>query len=124
RCPQPRGARGGAAEMGTPFRPDARPEPQPGRAAAPCREALAALERNREPKAASTVAFTLPAPRLLPEGLAYDAASDSFFVSSVRQRRILRVDRTRRPQPFADRGAGLWAALGIAVDAPRRRLSV
>jgi hypothetical protein len=42
----------------------------------------------------------------------------------VRQRLILRVDRARQPHPFADRSAGLWAALGLAVDAPRRRLWV
>jgi hypothetical protein len=112
------------AEMGFPVRTDDREELRACREQPACRDALAALERNREPKATSTVAFKLAAPRLLPEGLAYDAASDSFFVSSVRQRLILRVDRARRPQPFADRRAGLWAALGLAVDAPRHRLWV
>ncbi len=112
------------AEMGFPFRTEDREELRPCREQPACRAALSAIERNREPKATSTVAFKLAAPRLVPEGLAYDAASDSFFVSSVRQRSILRVDRSRRPQPFADRRAGLWAALGLAVDAPRRRLWV
>ena len=112
------------AEMGFPFRTDDREELRACREQPACRDALTAIERNREPKATSTVAFRVAAPRLVPEGLAYDAASDSFFMSSVRQRLILRVDRSRRPQPFADRGAGLWAALGLAVDAPRRRLWV
>ena len=112
------------AEMGFSFRTEDREELRACREQPACHAALAAIERNREPRATSTVAFKLAVPRLLPEGLAYDAASDSFFVSSVRQRLILRVDRSRQPQPFADRSAGLWAALGLALDAPRRRLWV
>jgi sugar lactone lactonase YvrE len=112
------------AEMGFVFRTDDRAELRACREDKACAEALATLDRNRQPKATSTVAFTLAAPGVLPEGLAYDAARDSFFLSSVRQRRILRVDRARQTHPFADRSAGLWAALGLAVDAPRRRLWV
>lgn len=112
------------AEMGFTFRTEDREELRACREQTACRDALAALDRNRQPKATSAVAFKLAAPRLLPEGLAYDAASDSFFVSSVRQRLILKVGPSRQPQPFADRSAGLWAALGLAVDVPRQRLWV
>jgi sugar lactone lactonase YvrE len=112
------------AEMGFVFPTEGREELRACRGHAACREALAALEGNRPPRATSTIAFTLAVPRLLPEGLAYDAASDSFFVSSVRQRLILKVGPSRAPQPFADRSAGLWAALGLAVDPPRKRLWV
>jgi len=112
------------AEMGFRVRTDDRDELRACPEQPACRDALAAIARNGQPKATSTVAFKLAAPRLVPEGLAYDAARDSFFVSSVRQRLILRVDRSRRPQPFADRSAGLWAALGLALDAPRHRLWV
>ena len=45
-------------------------------------------------------------------------------MSSVRQRLILKVGPSRQPHPFADRSAGLWAALGMAIDAPRHRLWV
>lgn len=113
-----------AAEMGFVFQTEGREDLRACRGHAACRDALAALERNRQPKATSAIAFTLAVPRLLPEGLAYDAASDSFFVSSVRQRLILKVGPSRQPQPFADRSAGLWAALGLAIDAPRKRLWV
>ena len=112
------------ADMGYTFRADDRDELRACREQPACREALAAIARNREPRATSQVAFTRAAPRLVPEGLAYDAGSDSFFVSSVRQRLILKVGPSRQPQPFADRSAGLWAALGMTVDAPRRRLWV
>jgi len=111
-------------EMGFAFPTENREDLRACRAQAACRDALAALDRNRQPKVTSTVSFKLAAPRLLPEGLAYDASRDSFFVSSVRQRLILRVDPSRQPHPFADRSAGLWAALGLAVDAPRNRLWV
>ncbi|HEV7498644.1 MAG TPA: hypothetical protein VGQ33_01515, partial [Vicinamibacteria bacterium] len=112
------------APMGFVLRTDDRDEFRACRAQPACAEALAALDLNRQPKVTSAVAFTFAGPGLVPEGLTYDASSDSFFVSSVRQRLILRLDQARRPQPFADRSQGLWAALGMAVDAPRRRLWV
>ena len=112
------------AAMGFAFPTDDREELRVCRAHPACGEAMAAIAGNRKPKATSTVAFTFVGPGLVPEGLAYDRGSDSFFVSSVRQRRILRVDWSRASRTFADRGAGLWAALGLAVDEPRRRLWV
>jgi DNA-binding beta-propeller fold protein YncE len=112
------------AATGLVLHSDGREEFRACRADAACADALAAIDRNRAPRVTSAVAFTFARPGLVPEGLAYDAATDAFFVSSARQRLILRLDKARRPQPFADRGQGLWAALGIAVDAPRRRLWV
>lgn len=112
------------AEMGFPFRTEDREELRSCRDQPACRGALAALDRNRQPKSTSTVAFTFTGPGLVPEGLAYDAAADAFFVSSVRQRLILRLDPSRRAEGFADRTVGLWAPLGMAVDAARHRLWV
>jgi len=74
--------------------------------------------------AQSRLAFTTIEKDLVPEGLAYDAGSDAFFVSSIRRRQVLRLDRSRQPRTFADRSAGLWAAMGMTVDAPRGRLWV
>jgi tetratricopeptide repeat protein len=112
------------AAMGFPFGTEEREELRACRSHPACGAALAAIARNRQPKITSTVAFTFAGSGLVPEGLAHDPRSDSFFVSSVRRRLILKVDRSRTPRTFADRSAGLWAALGMAVDVPRRRLWV
>ena len=113
-----------AAAMGIAAPAETRAELAPCRAHRACAAALAAIARNREPRTTSRIAFTFPGGGLIPEGLAYDPGADAFFVSSVRERRILRLDPSRAVHPFADRSSGLWAALGMAIDAPRRRLWV
>lgn len=112
------------AAMGIPFPTDAREEFASCRERPACRDALAAVAAAGARKETSTVAFTFPGKALVPEGIAYDAATDAFFVSSIRERRVLRLDRARQPRLFADRASGLWAAMGMTVDAPRRRLWV
>jgi hypothetical protein len=67
-------------------------------------------------------AFELQDTKLLPEGIAYDAPSDTFYVGSVAEHKILRVDRNEQVSEFASGAVGLDAVLGIAVDSPRRRL--
>ena len=57
---------------------------------------------------------------VIPEGIAYDPPSKSFFIGSVAQRRILRVGEDRIVTEFAGARANLDLVLGIAVDAPRR----
>jgi sugar lactone lactonase YvrE len=111
------------AAMGIPFKPEGRDDLRACRAHAACAEALAAVESAGAPRARSTVALTFPGPGLVPEGLAYDPRTRAFFVSSVRERRILRVDPSGPPRAFADR-ASLWSAMGLGVDAERRRLWV
>ena len=59
---------------------------------------------------------------LIPEGLAYDAKSNTFFMGSVAKRKILRIDAYNAVAEFAGAAADLDAVLGIAVDGPRRRL--
>lgn len=83
------------------------------------------LAMNRAPVVRSTVAFTLPDRDLLTEGIAYDPATRTFFVGSVHQRKIVRVDRAGRASDFVTRGRdGLWAPMGMRVDALRRVLWV
>ncbi len=65
------------------------------------------------------VAFELEDRELVPEGMAYDAPSRSFFVGSIAEGKIVRVDPDGAVTQFASR---LDPILGIAVDSPRRRL--
>ena len=83
------------------------------------------LQRNAEPMAPGRRAFTLAQPDLLTEGVAYDPETRTFFVGSVRHRKILRVDQRGRATEFADSAAGgVWAPLGMRVDSTRRVLWV
>ena len=59
---------------------------------------------------------------VIPEGIAWDPHSKSFFIGSVAQRRILRVAEDHTVTEFAGAAANLNLVLGIAVDAPRRVL--
>lgn len=76
----------------------------------------------REPVARATEAFRLDRGDLI-EGIAHDPVSGTVFLSSVRERRILRRGRSGEPTEFVASGElGLRAALGIAVDRERRLL--
>jgi len=67
-------------------------------------------------------AFELEDRLVIPEGIAYDAPSKTFFVGSIAQHRILRVNEMQNVSEFAGRESKLDAVLGLAVDAPRRIL--
>jgi SMP-30/Gluconolactonase/LRE-like region len=56
---------------------------------------------------------------LIPEGIAYDAPSDSFFMGSIAKHKIIRIEPGNEVKDFA---VNLDSILGIAVDAPRRVL--
>ncbi|MEO7743411.1 MAG: SMP-30/gluconolactonase/LRE family protein [Usitatibacter sp.] len=68
-------------------------------------------------------AFELEDRTLLPEGIAYDAPSRTFFIGSA-QGKVLRVTESGVASEFAGAAANLDAVLGLAVDAPRRTLYV
>src|SRR3954454_24678045 len=68
------------------------------------------------------IAFQVEDPLLIPEGLAYDAPSHAFFMGSVAAHKILRIDSDQHVVEFAGAAADLDSVLGLAVDAPRRRL--
>ncbi len=65
--------------------------------------------------------FELPDRGLLPEGIAFDAPSKTFFLGSVAEHKIVRIDAFQQSSDFAS-GIGLDAVLGVAVDSPRRHL--
>lgn len=79
-------------------------------------EALQARQVGQE-----DVVFELPDPRMVPEAVAFDEVTGSYFVSSIHQRKI--VWRTGEGQLTTLRPAkALWAVSGLAVDASRRLL--
>ena len=67
-------------------------------------------------------AFELEDRTLIPEGMAYDAHTQDFFVGSIYGRKILRIGPAKALTQFAGPEAGLDFVLGLAVDSPRRTL--
>ena len=65
------------------------------------------------------VAFEIDDARLIPEGIAYDQPSRSFFLGSIAEHKIVRVAENLHVSDFA---LGLDSVLGVAVDSPRRVL--
>lgn len=86
------------------------------------RVACARLASNGTAYGSSVPSVTIPGKQLILEGLAYDPSSRSVFASSVRERKILRVDSAGTSSLFADRSVGLWSVFGMAVDSKRRVL--
>ncbi len=80
------------------------------------------FENNGAPVVKSEVAFKVAEKGLIPEGLAYDPVSEMFYLSSVHQRKIFSINKKGEAKLFADEGQGLWAVLGMKVDAKRRHL--
>lgn len=73
--------------------------------------------------APADVAFTIGDPDLIPEGIAYDAATKTFFVGSTFKRKIIAVDAAGRSRDFtAEAQDGLYGVLGLRVDRQRRIL--
>jgi hypothetical protein len=70
------------------------------------------------------IAFRLEEKDLGLEGIAYDPRSRSFFVSSVRKRKVVRRTADGRTSNFTRSTDGLLAAVALGVDATHRRLWV
>ncbi len=79
---------------------------------------------NTQPTMSCRIAFTLPQQDLVPEGLAYDPGSKSFFVSSVRERKIMRYQRGEITRFAGGLSDTLWSMMGMRLDAKRGRLWV
>ncbi len=78
------------------------------------RAALAKVEANRKPVSGSKPAFAIPGRDILPEDIAWDPATRRFFLSSVRDSRILTGDG----RPFA---SAEWSVLALRAD-PKHRI--
>lgn len=78
------------------------------------------LERKLPKVTAARELFRLDK-SLIPEGIAYDPVSRSYYVGSIATARILRVDSTGAVSEFSRPGE-LHQVLGLVVDPARRRL--
>lgn len=85
---------------------------------------LGLIEKNKAPINHSEVAFKLPEKNLIIEGVAYDPISETFFVGSIHQRKIITIDKQGTIKDFATEQDGLWSVFGLKVDAKRRTLWV
>jgi streptogramin lyase len=61
-------------------------------------------------------------PKLIPEGIAFDAERDRFFIGSVAQRKIIVTDGNGEAREFSNPSDQLDAVLGLAVDTGRGHL--
>jgi len=86
------------------------------------REVVAKIGANKAPIGKSEVAFTVPTKGLVPEGVAYDPASKTFFLASAHDGRIFSATSDGKIREFNSPKDGIGGVLGIHVDAKRRRL--
>jgi tetratricopeptide (TPR) repeat protein len=85
---------------------------------------LKTFEQNKAPLITSAPAFTIREKGLIPESVAYDPLSETFYLSSVYKRKILSLNKRGEVKDFADARDGLWSVMGMKVDAARRLLWV
>jgi sugar lactone lactonase YvrE len=76
---------------------------------------LKQIDEHKMPVSHAAPAFTLPAPDIIPEDIAYDPKTRRFFIGSVRKGTIVTADG----QTFARSD---WSILALRVDARRRIL--
>lgn len=69
------------------------------------------------------MAFKIAEPDLIPEGIAYDKRTKSFYVGSTYLRKIVRIDKNGVAKNFISEAQdGLRGVLGMRVDEKRRLL--
>lgn len=82
----------------------------------------AEFAENQKAVNRSEKAFTIPQKDLITESVAYDAAANRFFVSSIHKRKIVAVDASGKVSDFSTDADGLWSVSGIRVDEKRKIL--
>jgi hypothetical protein len=72
------------------------------------------------PVGSSRPDFTIPDKELIPEGIAYDPATETFYLGSIYKRKVLSKGKDGKIRDFtSERQDGLWGVLGMRVDARR-----
>ncbi len=82
---------------------------------------LERFRQNKTPVARSEVAFRLPDAGLIPEDIDFDPQSKTFLITSVLEKKIVRVSSSGQASVFASSPSG-WPMLAIKVDAKRNRV--
>jgi hypothetical protein len=81
------------------------------------RELAARFEARAQRVHRSTVAFSVAEPDLIPEGIAVDPRTRTFYLGSIRKRKVLAIDARGAVSTFVAPGqGGLLGALGVKVD--------
>jgi len=76
-----------------------------------------------EARAGLELYATIPEVDLIPEGIAFDPADRTLYISSIRKRKIVAVSPQGRARDFVAPGRdGLWSVLGMKIDPQRRTL--
>jgi hypothetical protein len=79
------------------------------------------FKENKSPIGLGESVSTLSDPGLLAEDIVYDAGSRTFLITSVLEKKIVRVDPDGKVQDFAA-SPSHWPMLAIKVDAAHRRV--
>jgi hypothetical protein len=72
------------------------------------RELAARIEARSARVQRSTVAFTVPGKDLIPEGITVDPTTGTFFLSSIRKRKIVAIDRATRARSCPSSATASW----------------
>lgn len=87
------------------------------------RELLKLVDLMKKPQGDSKVAFIIKDKRLIPESIAYDANKKEFYVGSLHQCKIIKVNQDGAYENFtSEKQDGLWTVIGIKVDKNRKVL--
>ena len=84
---------------------------------------LKKIQRMNNPIINSQTAFNISEKDLMPEGIAYDAIEQAFYIGSGYKRKIISIDKKGSITNFtAEKQDGIWNVWGLKVDAKRRIL--
>lgn len=79
-------------------------------------------QETHELKNSSYVAFAVPEKDLLPESIAYDPATESFYMGSTRKGKIIKINKQGKITDFVMQGENsLWMVIGLQID-PKKRI--
>lgn len=84
-------------------------------------KALAQMRGNEAPMALAATAFSLPDAGLVAEDIDYDPGTRAFFVTSVLEKKIVRIAPDGSARDFAA-SPDRWPMLALKIDAQRQRV--